>query len=464
MDKLSAGFLDELFKSCLRSKDLLQVCTAHIKYEFLPTEEYKEIWKFIVSTYELNGSLSSYGTIQQAFQANPNVISILAKIKNAELPEKESLITQLEEFVKRSLVKNRIGSTEQDNHKGLQALWNSGNYEGVYKLINQLAQDLNSFSMKKDYYEKIFDGYENRFQNRKLNKALNQTSNIKVPFGIPQIDFLTGGGVNETDTFLFLAQSGVGKTKLLRWIGVQAARLGFRVLHIQAEGSEEECLRGYDSTWTGLTNYDIDYSNINQSTAEKLKKVIQDIKTGGGEIYVHAFEQFDSASLLDVKKVALEVEKNHGKIDLILLDYLELFDPANGVKYKPADERFRREAIGNGIKNLAVVLKTRIGSCTQASSVSPDLLNDPKFKMTRYNVSECKGIAKPFSYFFTINQTEDEKEEEMMRIYCDKFRFHKSGQIVNIYTAYKHDRFINLKKTATHFWQPPTEQLDDEAA
>lgn len=452
MDKLNASFLEELYKGCMRSKDILEICINHLKYEYLPTEEYKKIWKSISSNYEVNNILSTSGSLGQIFANDPDTLQLVGKIKSAMVAEKDVLISSLEDFLKQSMVKTRI-SADQDGRGGFGEIW-AKNKDEAYKLITKLSADLNSFSLKKEYYEKIFENYDRRFHERKINLETNHVSNIKMPFGIDEIDYHTNGGINETDTVLFLAQSGAGKTKLLRHMGVNAARLGFRVLHIQAEGSKEECLRGYDSTWTGLSNHDIDFCKIDNKLRDKLNKVIRDIKAGCGEIYVHAFEQFGKASLADVRKVFLEVEKNHGKPDIILIDYFELFDPSDGMKYKPSEERFRREAIGNKMKNMAVELKTRIVTATQASTVAPELLNDPKFYMTRYNVSEFKGIVKPFSYFITLNQTLDEKKEKLMRLYCDKFRFTEAGQTVYIFTNFEKDRFFNRTRTRLRYFNP----------
>jgi hypothetical protein len=132
--------------------------------------------------------------------------------------------------------------------------------------------------------------------------------------------------------------------------------------------------------------------------------------------------------------------------DLLLIDYLELLDPGKK-KYKVGEERQRREALANGFKNICVTYKMAGISCTQASTVSPEQLNDPKFTQTRYHISEFKGMIKPFSYFFTLNQTNDEYQAQLMRIYADKVRKYKKDWTATIIQDYGHDRFYNSKRT-----------------
>lgn len=441
MDRLSEHFLLELFKSSLRSREVLEVCREHLKYTYLPNESYKQLWKSIIDTYTATRRLPSFGILAQQNETDGGVIALIGKVREVDLPDRELIVNQLEQYVKQAMF--------VDMYDQLGDLYNKGDKEKAYRTLMKSSEELFNFSLRSNYYEKIFEGYIERFDRRVLNKELGADDKDveKVPFGIDELDRLSKGGINRGDIALFLAQSGVGKSKLLKWIGVNAARLGFKVLHLQAEGTKKECLDQYDATWTGCELHDIEYGNIASATHKKIQAAIQNITNQGGEIYVEAFEQFNTASLQDVRSIIEAVEKEHGKLDLVLMDYFELFNPGNGIRYKPSEERQRREAVGDGLKNLAVEFDTRIISATQASTVAPDLLNDPKFVMTRYNVSEFKGVIKPFSFFISLNQTEDEKEGNFMRLYIDKMRKYKGGQIVEIYNNYDRERFYDAPRT-----------------
>lgn len=440
MNRLSEHFLLELFKICLRSREVLEVAREHLQYTYLPNKHYKQLWKCIVDSYTASRKLPSLGVLAQMNQTDKDVVELIGKVREIDIPDREMIMQQLEEFIKQAMF--------VDMYDSLGDLYNKGDREHAYRVLVGASEKLHTFSLRANYYEKIFEGYSERFDRRALAKdSSNENDVVKVPFGIDEIDRLTRGGINAGDIALFLAQSGVGKSKLLKWIGVHAARLGFKVLHLQAEGTKKECLDLYDSTWTGCKLHDIEYGNVDSGTHNKIQKAIDNITNQGGEIYVEAFEQFNTASLQDVRSIIEKVEKEHGKIDLVLMDYFELFNPGNGVRYKPSEERQRREAVGDGLKNIAVEFNTRIISCTQASTVSPELLNDPKFVMTRYNVSEFKGVIKPFSFFITLNQTEDEKEDNYMRLYIDKMRKYKGGQIVSIYQNYDRERFYDAPRT-----------------
>ena len=54
------------------------------------------------------------------------------------------------------------------------------------------------------------------------------------------------------DIACMMMRSGIGKSRFLRSVGVYASMVaGCKVAHIQAEGTEKECMDAYDVTWTG---------------------------------------------------------------------------------------------------------------------------------------------------------------------------------------------------------------------
>jgi len=104
-----------------------------------------------------------------------------------------------------------------------------------------------------------------------------------------------------------MARSGGGKSTLMRWVGLHNARLGQRVVHFQAEGSEQDCLDLYDSGWTGIMTESMTLGSIPENQGKKIEKVRRDIILKGGEIYVYASETFDSMSLEDAREILLDI-------------------------------------------------------------------------------------------------------------------------------------------------------------
>ena len=439
--KLNDTFLQEFLKAALRNNSVFEIGRKYLKYQYLPTEPFKKIWKSAVIYFDLSipNNPPTLGILAQQHSGDKEVLEILNQIKQSVFPDVKGILTQFELFIKQSKF--------VELYNNLAEFYNNNEKEKAFKYLQEASEGLNNFTLKDLSFEKIYDGFHDRYGRKKAQFDKDQsTYRDQVPFSIEELDTITGG-IGAGDTALFLAQSGVGKTKLLRWIGVGASRRGYKVLHIQLEGTKEEAYSGYDATWSGQKIFALEYGNIDPEMMKKMNKVLTDIRINGGEIYVEAYERFKSASMVDARNSLIEAEKAYSKIDVVLIDYLELIEPGDGRYYKPDEERFRREKIGDMMKNLAVEFKTRVITATQASTVSPEFLRKPDFVMTRYNVSEFKNIIKPFSYFITLNQTPDEYDNNIMRLFGDKFRKVKGNRLITIKTAYDSDRFYDHRAT-----------------
>jgi len=446
--KITETFLDEALSLAFKDKMVFEIMKHYLKYSFLPSEEYKKIWKFCVNYHNIEQKVPSYGIMNQAFQSDViglDILEALSNIKKATPPEKEAFIQMFEMYIKQCLF--------LEGYEQLSTIYNtSHNKEDVVTRLGSLYEEIQAVSLRATTFHKVFGSFSDRYYDRAYEIAKSEVDferNIRIPFGIDPLDFYTGGGFKLGDTVLFLAQSGYGKSQALKYLGIQAAMRGLRVAHFQLEDTLQLCLDQYDSAWTGSKLDDIERCTIEEG---KFTKLCTDSGRFRGEIIVDAFEQFGTPSALDIDRRLTEMEKLYGKIHLVLIDYLELLNPGDGKKYRPSDERFRREATGNKLKNIAVKHYCAVATATQASSISPAELENPGFFMTRYNVSEFKGIVKPFSYFLTINATRDELDKGFARIYCDKFRKHKAGQLLPIATGFDRGRFYNKQKTLNYFW------------
>ena len=447
MSQLSPTFLFELFRLLFKRTDLVEIGIQHLEYHYLPTEAWKKIWKGVNSYYQLNKKLSTFGSVSEQNTSDTEVQDLLVKIRETDIPDYEVVVQQFQEFLKDSL--------SVDCYNQFSEVYNKGDKDGAKKLLVDTGNKLVNFNLSNSVYlKKIFTGFEDRNRARILASKV-QKFKRKIPFSIDELDALTYGGMDREnkDTACFIAKSGAGKTKLLRWIGVGAARRGIPVIHIQAESSEEECLLGYDATWSAVMLRDLKEGNIQSKTYDKLQKVVSDIKFSGGEIFVHAFEQFNSGSMSDVRALCQDFLKGHGEFGIVLIDYLEKLSPGDGRKYAVSEEKERREAIADKMKNLALEFDCCLATATQASDIPPDLWNNPNFVIDRHNVSHTKNLSNSFSYFISLNQTKDEYQEGIMRLYNDKLRHFKAHQTIKIYQSYNQDRFYDRGRTLSEFYQ-----------
>jgi hypothetical protein len=449
-EQLSDNFLDELFKLCLFKRDVIDIVVEHLDYSYIPVElkDYKLVLKSITDFYRTTNKLPTIGYISQTHQTE-GVYDILTRIQNMNLPDKETTLNTLEDYIK----KTRF----QKLYLKIADVYNEGRQQDAIELQAAESVDIVNFTLKKNtqYFSDVFGEFsqrdDERFQDHHVN--FGQITN-KVAFGIDYIDAHTEGGSEPGETDCFLGRSGSGKTKWLRWRGVSAARRGYSVLHIQGEGTEKECLLGYDATWTAVYKRFLKNGDIDSAKFKQLEKIAKDIQDKKGGITVKAFEQFDTASMRDVRQAVLDYIKVKGHPPRVLiLDYLELFDPGDGKRYPASTEgeKMRREATARKFKNICNEFGCTGATATQANDIAPSDYNRVDWVMTRHNVSGAKGLPDSFSYLFTWNVSSDEYKSKTGRLYCDKMREYESQQVIRIATAFDRDRFYDRTRTLELF-------------
>jgi len=448
--QLSEDFIIEFYKSCIVSKTVLELGLENLKNNFLPTDAHQKVWQQITHVYELEEVIPTIGVLSERVKGDTDAEAILVKMKACRVTDKrDMIINQLESFLKEMRFK--------ELYKKVGTLYNQEKTEEAIELLAKESEEIFLFNFKKDVHSRVFEQFEERQAERRLGAA--NIDKAKVPTGIHPFDHYTRGGLSSGTSALFLARSGVGKSTLLRWLGLHAARLGYRVVHFQAEGTEREALDAYDAGWTSVDLEEMELGNIPSSKKTSIKKVREDILNKKGEIYVVASEQFDNMSIDDAREHLIDIEKANGKVHLVLFDYLEIFTSRGKYFNSETGERKRREDIANKITNIATEFKVATATATQANDIKPDKWNNPDYVMTRSDISEFKGALKPFSYFVTLNQTTDEYEAGVMRLFNDKFRKYRSGQTFRIFQSMRNSRFYDSKRTLESFWNEETKQV-----
>lgn len=445
--KLSADFTAELAKACLYSTKILEICRTHLKYHFLQSEAEKKIFKYIYEYTDINSQVPTIGIMGQTFGRDQDVLSFLKRVKDATIAKDQydNMLVSLEEYIRRSRfihVYETVGT-----------LYSKGKHDEAIAALSKESQEIQNFALKETYYTTIFKGFEERQIKRERSekdKALLE----RCTFGIHEADMITHGGPNKGTSVLLLARSGVGKSTAMRWIGLSNARLGKRVVHFQAEGTEEEVEDAYDAGWTGINTRDIEEGIIPDDKQQLIQLTRERLMATGGEIYVYASESFDSMSLNKCRDILIDVERLYGKVDMVIFDYLELFTVKGQYGSSEASERKRREDIANKITNVATEFKCVTVTATQANDIKMEKYNNPEFVLTRSEIAEFKGCLKPFSVFATLNQTDDEYDQGIMRWHFDKLRKYKKGQTIRFYQALDCGRFYDSKKTIETFYDP----------
>ena len=442
---LAINFVVELIAAALERRTVFEIVKQYLKFSYLQEEAEKKLWQWVTKRYDLTGKVPTIGQIQQQFVDDERVLEKLEEIGDVEIDENggyELIIDSFEKFIKKMKfleVNDKIADT-----------YNRGDKEGAWELFVKSAEDFSKFSIQDAKFETVFGDFAERHAKR---KSEDWNFRYKIPTGIDELDYRLGGesgGPETGECVLWLGDSGAGKSQCLTSVGIAAARQGFRVAHFQLEGTKEQCLNRYDAAWTGTLYQDVKLGNITAKKMEVTKRIIKKLRKT--DIIVSSEETFNAKTLVDIRRELKEMEKKYGKIDVIIIDYLELLELGDGHRYTPSEERFRQAKLAKGMKMLAMEFNAVVHTATQSSNIPEEQKNDPEFVITRAQLNEDKGKCRPMDVFVTINQTRDERKEEIMRLYIDKAREYKSGDIIYICNNFAYARFYDRKRTMDMDW------------
>lgn len=438
-DKLSINFITELFAYALNRKSTFEIVKAYLKFSYLQSEQEKKFWQWTTRQFDKTGRVPTFGQIQQEFIKNDKVLDLLADISDVEVEDKRE-------------AHNDILATFQDYLRQMKFLesndrlvetYNRGDKEQAYRLFIKLAEEMDKFSILDASFEAVFADFNKRQAER---KSADYNATFKVATMIDELDDILDGGAESTEYHLWLGASGAGKSQLLTHLGITAARQGYRVAHFQLEGTKKQCLDRYDAAWTGTLYHDMKVGDITEKKAKALNKVIERMKKN--DIYVSSCEEWGAKTIADIRRELKDLEKKVGKIDVIIIDYLELLELGDGKTYGVGEERFRQEKLSRAMKTLAMEFNAVVHTATQANTPDKEITDDPEYVFSRYNLNEGKGKIRPTDGFFTLNVTSDERQEQFMRIFVDKAREHGGGQIIHICNNFAYSRFYDAKRTA----------------
>lgn len=453
-DSLATNFVVELLAVALQKRTIFDIVRQYLKFSYLQVEAEKKLWQWVTKRYDRTGKIPTIGQIQQQFQDDESVLEKLEEIADVEVDEKggcEIIVDTFEKFIKKM-------KFLEANDK-ITDLYNQGKKEQSWDMFVKYAEEFSKFSIQDAKFETVFGDFVERQAKRKSD---DWQFRYKVPTGIDEIDYRLGGesgGPETGECVLWLGDSGAGKSQVLVFVGISAARQGFRVAHFQLEGTKEQCLNRYDAAWTGTLYQDVKLGNITAKKMEVTKRIIKKLRKS--DIIVSSEETFNAKTLTDVRREVKEMEKTYGKIDVIIIDYLELLEVGDGHNYAPHEERFRQAKLAKGMKMLAMEFNAVVHTATQSSNIPEEQKQDPEFVITRAQLSEDKGKIRPFDVFITINQTRDEAKEEIMRLHTDKLRDYKNGEPIYICNNFAYSRFYDRKRTMATDWDEYESNRDD---
>jgi KaiC/GvpD/RAD55 family RecA-like ATPase len=205
---------------------------------------------------------------------------------------------------------------------------------------------------------------------------------------------------------MFASQyTGAGKSTALAHIVKSSVAQGKKVLYLViGEMSKAEVEDRLDQMIAGKTKEDLD-SDI------KLEKMLFNVFRFGGDLHIECFSA-KSATVQDLRDAALEVENTYSfKPDVVVIDYMD-----NILSHK--------ESLHEKGKEVAIDLKrwAQEDNVFMATALQGTTSGQDEVTADLRHAGESRGKPEQADIYITINRTQKEKEENLIRLYVAKYR------------------------------------------
>ena len=227
--------------------------------------------------------------------------------------------------------------------------------KGEYGPVETKIKEAVQIGLQKDLGIAYFADPKGRLMGLKDN-------NGQVSTGWESLDKKLFGGFNKGELNIFAGGSGAGKSLFLANLGCNWALNGMNVVYLTFELSENLVAMRIDSMMTDIPSREI-FRDLD--TVEMKVKLVGK-KAGGMQIkYMPSGKTAN-----DIRSFVKEYEvKNNKKIDVLLIDYLDLMMPLSK-KVSPSDLFVKDKFVSEELRNLAMELQCIFVTASQLNRAS----------------------------------------------------------------------------------------------
>lgn len=333
-------------ETLLSSNDVFARCVGMLQHDFFEPE-YRPTVQFLVEYFE------KYNNI-------PSIKAVNAKFPEMDYQGRESLMDheqqsacdEIELFCQQQAL---FGAIEEAFPIAL-----SKDREAFAGILQKFQAAL-EVSLEKDLGLEMFENPEST-----LNRLIDDV--VHEPCGISDFDIALGGGFVRTQTTLFSANSGGGKSIMLANLGANYAKMGYRVLLLSLELSEDLIFLRNTAIMCGVktTEWKENIPEISQGLTDQSKI--------GGSFIIKRIA--NGACANDIRGYLKYYELAYkAKPDVIIVDYLDLMTPNGGIRNMSISEqdKFKSEQLSEiGVDYNAIIFSASQQNREAIRMATPD--------------------------------------------------------------------------------------------
>lgn len=417
---LSPEFQEMLFRILLEDREFSGPVYPHVKPSYWQSPIHQWAWGIVVAYRERYGALPTVlWLVQAAFQLPPDRAPIYAAamdrlrcIPTVDEPAVKDLTL---DFLRRAIFRQAFLDCRD--------LFNAGQVDPAYDHMQMQMDALRNVSLRKTGRAWLAD----EFVDRHVARQDVAFETRRIPTGIPDLDRIFDGGVYPGFLGLWLAYAKGGKTTLLINHGAVAMRLFHkRVFHAVLEGNLNYIVDRYDSLML-----DEMYSSVKHGDVDSVKyaRTFQEYQSLKGLHVVQDYTQGWETSILQIHNDLKDLEQTKGwKPDLIIVDYADLLKGRKSSYKSTTDEQKDSFQDLKQLANRGVAIWT----ASQVQRPRDDNAKLQQEVLTSKSIADCYAKVRIADFVGSLNQTDEEKKQKVMRLHAELYRDGAAGDTFTI--------------------------------
>lgn len=355
----------QMLNRILQSKNTALVTVNNLTTEYF--SEYKEEFNFI------KNHLDTYGNI-------PDLETFLSRFKEFDVIE----VNENDNYLIDALYEDRNQRELASVFNKVRSLIMNNKTDEAMKLYLTASQNIVQ-GVHLDSVDIIRD--TSRYD-RYLEKC-NDFNKYYVSTGFSELDEIIGGWDRQEELATIAARSGVGKSWMLLFIAVAAAKQGLNVGVYSGEMSEDKVGYRIDTLISHLSNGQIIHGNVNVSG--HYKEYLDNLgSTIRGSIRVLTPSKINGPAGVTALRAFIEKDK----LDMLCIDQHSLLEDDRGAK-NPIE---RAANISKDLKNLQVMKHIPIISVSQQNR------NSVENGVSTANIAQSDRIAQDSTIILFLEQ------------------------------------------------------------
>lgn len=376
-----------------------------VKPDYFEFPSHSKIFNTVTAYYDKYHALPSdifiLEDIKKDIKARENVsdyedeLNYINSLDTSTVNNPEYVVDLIESFAKKEAMKVAIAESI--------SLIKENRVEEVEDIVRKALLVGRSVDTGQDYFTDFSDRWKRTFSVDK--------SAIKFRTVFPAINKSLEGGLGTKELAMVVAPPGVGKSLYLVNQGVQSLMDGHNVLYVSLEMSEDKIAQRFDSIMTLIPQAKLKDPKHQLTVKERLDLFQKEFN--GSRLVIKEFPTLN-ASVNSIRSLLVQL-KNYDNFvpQVLIVDYLELMRSTRDIQH----EYQAQQRIAEELRGLAMEQGMLVWTATQTNRQGR-----MKNIITDVELGDSYGKIRPCDFSMSLNQTEEEFDGGVMRVYIMKSR------------------------------------------